>query len=130
MSRVQFHRNLNAGCWSYVPVKTLHCSQAVLIDVIVKHPTPTSKQFKVCVNGGSRKVFAWFKAATVQADKTSPIPASAERIRFNPTQGDTHFHVVRGNQKIIVNAMSKAWALNDKSGTMLGVVTSTGGVMA
>jgi len=130
MKRIQFHRNLNKGCWSYVPSKTLHCSQAVLIDVVVRHPSFTNKHFAKCNAGtGSRKVFAWFKAATVQPETMTAIPASAERIQFDPTKGDTHFHVIRNGEKIIVDHLSKAWATADSDGALYAIVETTNGVM-
>lgn len=130
MSRTQFHRNLNKGCWSYVPSKTLHCAQAVLVDVVVKHPSFGNKRFVACHNGtGTRKVFAHFMAATVQPETMEEIPANAERVHFDPTKGDTHFHVRRNGEKIIVDHLSKAWATNDKTGTMMAIVHTTNGVM-
>jgi len=130
MKRIQFHRNLNKGCWSYVPNKTLHCSQAVLIDVVVRHPSFTNKHFAKCNAGtGTRKVFAWFKAAEVQPEAMEDIPANAERIHFDPTKGDTHFHVRRNGEKVIVDHLSKAWAMNDETGTMMAIVNTTNGVM-
>ena len=130
MKRTQFHRNLNKSCWSYVPNKTLHYSQAVLVDVVVRHPSFTNKHFAKCHNGtGSRKVFAWFKAATVQPEVMEEIPANAERIHFDPTKGDTHFHVIRNGEKFIVDHLSKAWATSDSDGAMWAIVHTTNGVM-
>ena len=130
MKRTQFHRNLNKGCWSYVPNKTLHCSQAVLVDVVVRHPSLGNKHFAKCHAGtGSRKVFAWFKAATVQPEAMGDIPDNAERIHFDPTKGDTHFHVRRNGEKIIVDHLSKAWATADSDGAMWAIVHTTNGVM-
>ena len=130
MKRIQFHRNLNKGCWSYVPGKTLHCSQAVLVDVVIRHPSFGNKHFLKCHNGtGSRKVFAWFKAATVQPEVMEEIPANAERIHFDPTKGDTHFHVRRGNDKVIVDHLSKVWATSDSDGALYAIVETTNGVM-
>ena len=130
MSRIQFHRNLNKGCWSYVMSKTLHCPQAVLVDVVVRHPSFGNKHFAKCHAGtGSRKVFAWFKAATVQPEAMEDIPDNAERICFDPTKGDTHFHVRRGNDKVIVDHLSKAWATADSDGAMWAIVETTNGVM-
>jgi hypothetical protein len=132
MKRTQFHRNLNKGCWSYVPNKTLHCSQAVLVDVVVRHPSFGNQHFAKCHNGtGSRKVFAWFKAVDVYLDPVAltDIPDNAERIHFDPTKGDTHFHVRRNGEKIIVDHLSKAWATADSDGAMWAIVHTTNGVM-
>ena len=130
MSRTQFHRNLNKRCWSYVMSKTLHCSQAVLIDVVVRHPSLGNKHFAKCHAGtGSRKVFAWFKADTVQPEVMGDIPDNAERIHFDPTKGDTHFHVIRNGEKVIVDHLSKAWATADSDGALYAIVHTTNGVM-
>tara|TARA_R100000995_G_C3448976_1_gene107122 strand:+ start:145 stop:483 length:339 start_codon:yes stop_codon:yes gene_type:complete len=110
--------------------KTLHCSQAVLIDVAVRHPSFGNKHFAKCHNGtGSRKVFAWFKAATVQPEVMGDIPGNAERIHFDPTKGDTHFHVRRGNERVIVDHLSKVWATADSDGALYAIVHTTNGVM-
>lgn len=130
MKRTQFHWNINEKLWSYVPNKTLHCSQAVLVDVVVRHPSFGNQHFVKCHNGtGSRKVFAWFKAVDIYFDPVAltDIPADAERIHFDPTKGDTHFHVRRNGEKIIVDHLSKAWAT--KGGVMLAIVHTTNGVM-
>ena len=136
MKRTQFHRNLNKGCWSYVMSKTIHCRQAVLIDVVVRHPSFNNKHFAKCHAGtGSRKVFAWFKAAKVRPEYTDDplaleaIPHNAERIHFDPTKGDTHFHVRRGNDKVIVDHLSKVWATADSDGALFAIVETTNGVM-
>ncbi len=128
MSKTQFHRNLNKGCWSYIPPggKTLHCDHACLSDVDVRHPSLKNKQFKACLAGGSRKVFAWFKARTVTpcpwdtARKARQAHPEAERIYFDPTKGDKYFHVIRGSVKYAVYTLSILYAVGDST---YGVVT-------
>lgn len=129
--KIQFHRNLNGkpekqNIWSVIYPKqpTTHCLQAVLYNVKVKHPTATSKQFLKCFNGGSRKVFAWFKAERVdmgRKDIQRAYPLSKfEQIYFNPTKQDTHFHVRRKGKKIPVDHMVVCIARED--GSMWGIV--------
>ena len=131
MKRTQFHRNINKGCWTHKPQgKAVHYAQAVLADITVTHPSFGNKKFVACHNKtGPRKVFAHFMAATVQPETMTAIPANAERICFDPTKGDTHFHVIRNGNKVIVDHLSKAWATNDKTGTMMAIVHTTNGVM-
>ena len=129
--KIQVHRNLrgkpeNSNLWSviYPERPTTHCLQAVLYNVKVKHPSPKSKQFNRCLEGGPRKVFAWFKAERVdmgRKDIQSAYPLDKfERILFNPTNKDTHFHVRRNGQKVVVDSMTCCIARED--GSMWGVV--------
>ena len=131
MKRTQFHRNLNKGCWTHKPQGySVFYSQAILADIVVKHPSFGNKKFVACHNGtGTRKVFAHFMAATGQPEAMEDIPDNAERIHFDPTKGDTHFHVRRGNDKVIVDHLSKAWATADADGAMWAIVHTTNGVM-
>ena len=131
MKRTQFHRNLNKGCWTHKPQGyAVHYVQAVLFDIVVKHPSFGNKKFVACHNGtGPRKVFAHFMAAQVQPETMTDIPASAERICFDPTKGDTHFHVRRDGVKIIVDHLSKAWATADSDGAMWAIIETTNGAM-
>lgn len=131
MKRTQFHRNLNKGCWTHKPQGyAVFYSQAVLIDIVVKHPSFGNKKFVACHNKtGPRKVFAHFMAAVVQPEAMEEIPASAERVCFDPTKGDTHFHVRRNGKKVIVDHLSRAWATSSEDGAMYAIVETTNGVM-
>ena len=125
-ARTQLHFNLHTRWWSVTPPGSgvVTASRVYGRDVMVKHPT--SGAFKKCHAGtGPRKVFAWFKCTTVEMESTRPRPASAERIRFDPTKGDTHFHVVRDGQKVVVNHLSECWAEDDSNGPreMWGIVS-------
>ena len=131
MRRTQFHRNINKGCWTHKPQgKAVRYAQAVLFDIVVKHPSFGNKKFVACHNKtGPRKVFAHFMAAQVQPETMTDIPDNAERIHFDPTKGDTHFHVRRNGEKIIVDHLSQAWATADSDGAMWAIVHTTNGVM-
>ena len=137
MKRTQFHRNINKGWWTHKPQgKAVHYAQAVLFDIVVKHPSFGNKKFVACHNKtGPRKVFAHFMAAKVRPEATDnplaleAIPGNAERICFDPTKGDTHFHVRRNGEKIIGDHLSKAWATADSDGAMWAIVHTTNGVM-
>ena len=107
MSKTQFHRNLNSGAWSYIPPKskTSSCTNACLLDVDFRHPSTGNKAFVKCLAGGSRSVFAWFKAQSVMCGicDESLVPETAERIYFNPKKGDRFFHVLRENQQVKID---------------------------
>ena len=123
--KIQFHKNLNLNRWSWKPEgePTSHCDVAVLEGVIVKHPSPGNKQFILCLEGGSRKVFALFKATRIKVIPDNPLVErhnfaamvleGGERIHFDPTKGDTFFHFRRNGKKVKVDTLSKVWAFDD-----------------
>ena len=123
MAKTQFHRNLNSGAWSYIPPgsKTLSCANACLENVDFRHPSTGNKAFIKWLAGGSRKVFAWFKAQSVMCGTCdeSSAPDHAERIYFNPTVGDRFFHVIRNNKQVKIDHAAKVYAM--AGGEVFGV---------
>ena len=111
---IQFHFNLTLKQWSYrLPGEgTANCLTAILENVTVKHPGENNKQFLICLAGGSRKVFAWFKVNKIKLNpKKLSLQCGAERIYFNPTKGDTYFHFRRNGKKFKIDYLSKVYAL-------------------
>jgi hypothetical protein len=114
MAKLQFHRNLNTGSWSYIlpGEKTKSTTDFVtLFDVDFRHPSKKNKAFLKCLDGGSRKVFAWFKAAKIEFSKHPRVLKGSFRntpehpIYFNPTKGDQFFHAwIDGEQVKIDHA--------------------------
>ena len=103
---IRAHRNLHslkpgskALPWSYYDHGAKHVSGAhnmVLFDVVPKQPS--GKAFDECLAGGSRSVFAWFKAERAEIDSISNpewqmLGKKIVRLRFNPKNGDKFFHV-------------------------------------
>ena len=115
---IQFHFNLNLKQWSYkLPEQpTSNCITAILQNVTVKHPSPNNKQFIICLEGGKRKVFAWFKVNKLTINpRVNSVQANllGERIYFNPTKGDKFFHFRRNGKKFKVDYLSKVYALSN-----------------
>ena len=128
MAKTQFHRNLNSGAWSYIPPgsKTLSCPSAYLSNVDMRHPSTGNKAFLNCLDGGSRKVFAWFKADEVcPCDvRDEQVPDDVERIYFNPTKGDMFFSVLRDGEQVKVDHAVEVYAL--EGGLIFGRGFTTG----
>jgi len=106
---VKFYRNLNASRtgsgnhWSVYRGKALsHAPALYACDVSIKQPS--GKAFEQCLKGGSRSVFAWMKANRVSTELPA-MPGNAQRVRFNPKQGDTCFNI-NGRR---VDTLSQVW---------------------
>jgi hypothetical protein len=114
---VKFYRNLNIGGWSYKDGanRVVHCQSAVLHNVTMKQPS--GQAFDKCLAGGHRAVFAWFKGKSVHIRNPTLYDLSLEgleRLRFNPRNGDTFFHIVRNGQKVKVDSTPRAVFLPER----------------
>ena len=109
----KLYRNLNAqktsnNKWSIKkgsqPVD--HAESMYSVNVQIKQPS--GQGFIKCLNGGHRSVFAWFKSDNLTTD-TPSLDENAERVNFNPKNGDKFFHI-NGKR---VDRLSRVWFLND-----------------
>ena len=93
------YRNLNATGALRWSTRTqgragvLKCVSAIAENVVIKQPS--GKVFETCLNGGHRAIFAWFKVqeTDLEIDVEFEIPTNAQRVRFNPKNGDRFFHI-------------------------------------
>jgi len=117
----KLYRNLNAqktstNKWSYKIGKNLVQHATCIFAENVKIKQPKGQGFIICLNGGHRSVFAWFKSDNAIINNTPALPDNAVRINFNPKNGDKYFHVAG----VKVDFLKQCYLLKD--GTAWGVL--------
>ena len=114
----KIYRNLNGTGghkWSYKKSGDIVIRTACLYAESVTIKQPSGQAFSACLAGGHRAIFAWFKSPAVELTPP-PMPETAQRVRFNPRNGDTFFHI-DGER---VDSLSQVWF--DAAGNCFGVL--------
>ena len=141
MKTISIHKNLNNGRWAIgSPVQ--YAVNALAFGV--SFPTPDklqrNKQFRACLAGGSRKVFAkarcqnlywdggihenndslWMAFNEILNDfRLGIMPSSLTRIYFNPTEGDEHF-TLHGKPNAVLSYADVVYFNDDGNAYMVG----------
>ena len=141
MKTISIHKNLNNGRWAIgSPVQ--YAVNALAFGV--SFPTPDklqrNKQFRECLAGGSRKVFAkarcqnlywdngmhensdslWMAFNEILNDyRLGVIPSNLQRVYFNPKKGDGHF-TVHGKPNAVLSYADIVYFGNDGNAYVIG----------
>ena len=143
MSTISIHKNLNNGRWAIgSPVQY----SVTALAFGVSFPTPDklqrNKQFRACLAGGSRKVFAKARCQNLYWDDDmwesvyarrimafnkilndyrlgGITPPNLTRIYFNPTEGDEHF-TVHGKPDAVLSYADIVYFSDDGNAYIVG----------